>query len=59
MQQERERLSEVRARESQQRLCPARQSELERASAARRPADANAHDARIASLQAEVARVCR
>lgn len=57
--QERERLAEVKARESQQRQCAARRSELERASATRRPANADAHDARIARLQAEVVKICR
>lgn len=57
--QERERLAEVKARESQQRQCAARRSELERASATRRPANADAHDARIARLQGEVAKICR
>ncbi len=57
--QERERLAEIKARESQQRQCAARRSELERASATRRPADADAHDARIARLQAEVVKICR
>ena len=37
----------------------ARRSELDRASATRRPANADAHDARIARLQAEVAKICR
>lgn len=58
-QQERERQAEIRARESQQRLCATRQAELQRASSIRRPADAEAHDARLARLQAEVARICR
>jgi hypothetical protein len=58
-QQERERQNEIRQREAQQRLCVARRGELDRALATRRPADANAHDARVAALQSEVARVCR
>jgi sRNA-binding protein len=57
--QERERLAETRARESQQRQCAAKRSELQRASSVRRPADADAHDARIARLQAEVVKLCR
>jgi len=57
--QERERLAEIKARESQQRQCSARRSELERASATRRPANADAHDARIARLQVEIAKICR
>jgi len=58
-QHERERLAEIKARETQQRQCAAKRSELERASATRRPANADAHDARIARLQAEVAKICR
>jgi hypothetical protein len=58
-QQERERQAEIRAQESQRRLCATRRAELQRASAVRRPANADAHDARIARLQAEVARICR
>lgn len=57
--QERERLAEIKARDAQQRQCAARRSELERASAVRRPANADAHDARIARLQADVATICR
>jgi len=58
-QQERERQAEVRATEARQRQCAAKRLELERANAARRPADADAHDARIARLQAEVVKLCR
>ena len=57
--QERERLAEIKARESQQRQCAAKRTELERASATRRPANADAHDARIVRLQADIAKICR
>jgi len=57
--QERERQAEIRAAETRQRQCAAKRSELERASATRRPADADTHDARIARLQAEVVKICR
>jgi len=56
---ERERQADIRATEARQRQCTAKRTELERASATRRPADADAHDARIARLQAEVAKICR
>jgi len=56
---ERERQAEIRATETSQRQCAAKRTELERASATRRPADADAHDARIARLQAEVVKLCR
>ena len=57
--QERERLQEQRALEAQQRRCASQRDQLARAMATRRPADATAHDARIAALNADIARVCR
>ena len=58
-QRERQRLAEVKAVEAQQRRCASLREQLQRASARRRPADAAAHDARLAALNAEIARSCR
>jgi Skp family chaperone for outer membrane proteins len=57
--QERERLQEQRALEAQQKRCTSLRDQLQRLSATRRPRDAAAHDARIAALNADIARVCR
>jgi len=57
--QEREHLQEQRALEAQQKKCTSLRDQLQRLSATRRPADATAHDARIAALNADIARVCR
>ena len=57
--QERERLQEQRALEAQQKRCTSLHDQLQRLSATRRPRDAAAHDARIAALNADIARVCR
>ena len=57
--QERERLQEQRALEAQQKRCTSLRDQLARAMATRRPPDAAAHDARIAALNADIARVCR
>ena len=58
-QRERERLAELRAVEAQQRRCASLREQLQRALATRRPRDATAHDARIAALNADIARTCR
>ena len=56
---ERERLQEQRMLEAQQKRCASLRDQLARALATRRPPDAAAHDARIAALNADIARVCR
>jgi hypothetical protein len=58
-QQERERQADVKAVEAQQRRCASLREQLQRVSAQRRPADSAAHDARIAGLNADIARACR
>ena len=58
-QRERERLADLRALEAQKRRCATLRAELQRVSAQRRPADSAAHDARIASLNADIGRTCR
>jgi hypothetical protein len=57
-QRERERLAEVKALETRQRRCASLQAELQRVSAMRRPANSATHDARIAGLNADIARSC-
>lgn len=58
-QRERERQSDANALAAQQRRCTTLRSELQRTSSIRRPADSDSHDARLASLNAEIARTCR
>jgi len=58
-QRERERQAEAKALETRQRRCSTLRADLQRASSVRRPADADAHDARLAGLNSEIARTCR
>jgi Domain of unknown function (DUF4124) len=57
-QRERERQADAKALETRKRRCTALRAELERANSVRNPADSVAHDARLARLNAEIARSC-
>ena len=55
---ERERQAEAKALETRKRRCTTLRAELQRAGSVRNPADNVAHDARLARLNAEIARTC-
>jgi hypothetical protein len=51
--------AEAKSFEARQRRCIALRSDLQRLASVRHPADSVAHDAQIASVNAEIARTCR
>jgi multidrug resistance efflux pump len=58
-QQAREEDAAARQAAQQKQRCDSMRQQLQRAQAARRPADAAAHDARIKALESEIAQKCR
>lgn len=56
---ERERQADAKALEARKRRCITLRAELQRANSVRHPADSVAHDARLAGLNAEIARSCQ
>ena len=59
IQRTRQEEAEARQLAQQKQRCDNMRAELQRASAVRRPADANAHDARLKRLNEEISAKCR